>query len=45
VLHLWGLSNGRLVEGRYFATPDVTLKVFSALSALAEMISEAARHF
>jgi hypothetical protein len=44
VLHLWG-SNGRLVEGRYFAAPDVTLKVFSALSTPAEMISVAARHF
>lgn len=43
--HLWGLSSGRLVEGRLLATPDVTLKVFSALSAPAGMISVAAAAF
>jgi predicted ester cyclase len=33
VVHLWRLSNGQLVEGWYYATPEAILKVFSALSA------------
>ena len=32
-MHLWRLSNSRLVEGWYYATPEVILKVFAALSA------------
>ena len=32
LMHLWRLSNGRLVEGWYFGTPDLMLKVFAALS-------------
>jgi predicted SnoaL-like aldol condensation-catalyzing enzyme len=32
-MHLWRLSNGRLAEGWYYATPEVILKVLAALSA------------
>jgi predicted SnoaL-like aldol condensation-catalyzing enzyme len=37
VMHRWRLSNGRLVEGWYYATPELILKVFAALSGPVEM--------